>query len=192
MWFRTHLTIGSDLVQRSGGRRGERLPRCSRFLASRLDTSSARKMPPPNAHKISSSGHELYHEALKFASLYVYLSIGYGTLLLGAALQVAGVPVGFLLGLQDAPLGKPPAEGGSSYGGLTRSGALSLATAGVMGLLIGLMVSTPRCLLSYTTRGFRPGYESPDTVHSARNCNSLVLFPYPHMTVPPPSVSRGH
>jgi len=105
-------------------------------------------MPAPNTHKISSSSHKLYHEALKFASLYVYLSIGYGTLLTGAGLQVAGAPVGFLLGLQDAPLGKPAAEGGPAQGGWAQSGALSLATAGVMGVLIGLMVS--RCNAAWT------------------------------------------
>ncbi len=110
-------------------------------------------MPAPNTHKISSSGHKLYHEALRFASLYVYLSLVYGTLLVGAALQVAGAPVGILLGLQDAPLGKPPAEEGSAQGRWTQSGALSLATAGVMGLLIGLMVRTPQFCVHTTKPG---------------------------------------
>lgn len=94
-------------------------------------------------HKISSSNHKLYHKALVFANLYVCLGLAYGTLLIAAALHVSGAPLGLLLGLQDAPpVGKMHAEGGkgSAGGGWVQTGALSLATAGVMGLLVGFMV----------------------------------------------------
>lgn len=127
-------------------------------------------MPSPNTHKISSSGHKLYHEALRFARLYVYLSLGYGTLLVGAALQVAGAPLGFLLGLQDAPLGKTPSEGGSSPGGLTQSGALSLATAGVMGLLIGVMVGSLPYSAYTKPRAFDFRVSPARYNHASRNC----------------------
>lgn len=104
--------------------------------------SSFLAMSPPAAHKISSSNHKLYHEALRLSKLYVYLSLGYGTLLLGAALHLAGLPIGRLLGVQDAPMAKPQDEGTSAgVEGWVQSGALSLGTAGVMGLLIGSLVS---------------------------------------------------
>lgn len=93
-------------------------------------------MAPPGGHKISSSNHKLYHEALRLASLAVYLSFAYGTLLGGAALHLAGVPVGFMLGLQDAPTERPQAGEG-----WVRTGALSLGTAGVVGLLVAVLVS---------------------------------------------------
>lgn len=101
-------------------------------------------MSPPG-HKISSSNHELYHKALRFTNLYVYLGLAYGTLLVAAALHVSGAPLGLLLGLQDdPPVGEIPAHGGGRGGpvkrGWVESGALSLATAGVMGLLVGFMV----------------------------------------------------
>ncbi|CAM9916695.1 unnamed protein product [Scytosiphon promiscuus] len=92
---------------------------------------------PATTHKISSSSHKLFHEVLRFSNLYVVLALGYGTLLIGAALQASGVPVGLLLGLQVAPLERPQ---GSVGAGLVRSGALSLATAGVVGVLVGFMV----------------------------------------------------
>lgn len=104
---------------------------------------SGYSMPPPAAFKISSSNHKLYHEALWLASLYVYVSLAYGTLLVGAALRLAGVPVGLLLGLQDTPLEKPHEEGSSAgVEGWVRTGALSLGTAGIAGLLIGALVSS--------------------------------------------------
>ncbi|CBJ30171.1 hypothetical protein Esi_0178_0031 [Ectocarpus siliculosus] len=93
-------------------------------------------MPAATAHKVSASNHKLYHEALRFTTIYVYLDVAYATLLLAAALHLSGVPVGLILGL-DVPLKKSEAGG---EGGLVRSGALSLATAGVMGLLVGVMV----------------------------------------------------
>ncbi|CAN0192499.1 unnamed protein product [Ectocarpus sp. 4 AP-2014] len=93
-------------------------------------------MTAATAHKVSASNHKLYHEALRFTTIYVYLDVAYATLLLTAALHLSGVPVGLILGL-DVPLKKPEAGG---EGGLVRSGALSLATAGVMGLLVGVMV----------------------------------------------------
>lgn len=102
---------------------------------------------PTTTHKVSSSSHRLFHETLRFSNLYVFLSLGYGTLLLGAALHASGLPVGMLLGLQIAPLREPQ---GSVGAGLVRSGALSLATAGVMGVLVGFMVRTAAagaCLL---------------------------------------------
>lgn len=92
---------------------------------------------PATAHKVSTSNHKLYHEALRFTTVYVYLDVAYATLLLASALHLSGVPVGLILGL-DVPLKK--SEVGEA-GGLVRSGALSLATAGVMGLLVGVMVS---------------------------------------------------
>ncbi|CAM9459809.1 unnamed protein product [Ectocarpus sp. 13 AM-2016] len=93
-------------------------------------------MPAATAHKVSASNHKLYHEALRLTTIYVYLDLTYATLLLAAALHLSGVPLGLILGL-DVPLKKSEAGG---EGGLVRSGALSLATAGVMGLLVGVMV----------------------------------------------------
>eukprot|EP00752_Nemacystus_decipiens_P011366 g10100.t1 len=92
-------------------------------------------MAPPRGHKISSSDHSLFHEALRLASLYAYLSFAYAASLVGGALHLAGVPVAFMLGLQDVPVERAQAEGG-----WVRTGALSLGTAGVVGLLVGVLV----------------------------------------------------
>lgn len=105
-------------------------------------------MPAATAHKVSASNHKLYHEALRFTTIYVYLDVAYATLLLAAALHLSGVPVGLILGL-DVPLKKSEAGG---EGGLVRSGALSLATAGVMGLLVGVMVSLPPSTAAHSAR----------------------------------------
>lgn len=103
----------------------------------------------PTGQKVSSSNHELYHKALRFTSLYVYLGVAQGTLLVAAALYVSGAPLGLLLGLQDAPPQRQveemnAEEGGSAKEVWVQSGALSLATAGAMGLLNGFMVRQQR------------------------------------------------
>lgn len=111
---------------------------------------------PPNTHKTSSSNHKLYHQALRFTNLYVCLGLAYGTLLVGAALHVSGAPLGLLLGLQDAPpVGEMHAGGGSVEGGWVKSGALSLVTAGVMGILVGFMVRQQQMYHTYVHRFIR-------------------------------------
>lgn len=98
-----------------------------------------------SGHKWCYSNHKLYHEGLKWTNLFVQLAIVYGTLLLAGALDVSGAARSVLVGLQEEPTARGE-EGGGGTGALEavgrRAGALGLATPGVMGLLVALLVST--------------------------------------------------
>lgn len=100
-----------------------------------------------SAHKNSCSNHEVYHEALRWTKLFVNIGLVYGTLLLAGAVDVLGPYWVLLLGLREGALGGDwvgwGGRGGESAAdmGRRRSGALGLATAGVMGLLVAVMVS---------------------------------------------------
>lgn len=80
---------------------------------------------------MSSSNHELYFEALRWTNIFVKVARGYGILVLAGAIEVLVSPSVMLFGLQQE----------SSGVGKRRSGALSLATAGVMGVLVASMAS---------------------------------------------------
>lgn len=96
---------------------------------------------------MSYSNHEIYHEALRWTKFFVNIGLVYGALLLVGAIDVLGPYWVLLLGLRQGALGGDWV-GGGEWGGITaadmgrrRSGALGLATAGVMGLLVAVMVS---------------------------------------------------
>lgn len=92
----------------------------------------------PAAHNISYSSHKLYHEALRWSRLFVRLGTVYGIALVVGAIDVL---LGSL-GSTAVPIlegGNGPEEMGHRQGA-----ALGLATAGVMGLLIALLVSISR------------------------------------------------
>eukprot|EP00904_Undaria_pinnatifida_P012260 jgi/Undpi1/8164/HiC_scaffold_24.g10634.m1 len=99
-----------------------------------------------STHKMSYSNHEIYHEALRWTKFFVNIGLVYGALLLVGAIDVLGPYWVLLLGLRQGALGGDWV-GGGEWGGITaadmgrrRSGALGLATAGVMGLLVAVMV----------------------------------------------------
>lgn len=105
-------------------------------------------MPPSAHHRVASSNHQLYHDALKWATLYVNVGIVYGLLLLAGAFDVlTATPLLSMMRLPQYGHG----AGGAAETRMRRAGALSLATAGVMALLVSSMVSPPkRCVFSFS------------------------------------------
>lgn len=103
------------------------------------------QMSSSSQHRVTSSSHKLYHEAFKWAKLYVNIGVVYGILLLAGAFDVlTATPLVFMMGLpqysHDAA--------GAAQTRMRRAGALSLATSGVMALLVSLMVSCCAVLFS--------------------------------------------
>lgn len=97
-------------------------------------------MPP--VQRISQSNHKLYHEALRWTKVFVNLALLDGVLLFLGAAHVLGVSSAVLLGLEQGTMARGGVGGGSAAEeAKRRASALSLATAGVMGLLIALLVS---------------------------------------------------
>lgn len=93
-----------------------------------------------SGHKVSNSDHPLFRLALRYSTLFVRISGVYGIFLLAAALYILEwVPiagVGFLGG----ELQQLDGAATNNVNRLRRAAALSLTTAGAMGLTVAIMV----------------------------------------------------
>lgn len=102
-----------------------------------------------SGHKVSTSDHPLFQLALCYTTIFVRISAIYGICLLAAALYpdyLRAIP--FVSKFQCIADGD--AEDSATVGKASRAAALSLTTAGVMGVLVAAMVSFFMLILTET------------------------------------------